>query len=343
MNPRHTLLCSAAMAMLSLSSHADDLSSAPFALRLPAALGHLSFYGDVSAKSGASAASKWESSPNPANKAWGFPEEYDWRVSGQYNNLLFDNDTQLHFVSETAAFDAGELGVIRVGFLQLTSNDEVARGAVPLPFTLEANGYQLSWAKKFGKDFALGADVNFTRSETSFKLPSFDLANTSKDAWSFRVGGLWQPADKWFIGLYSDYANGAADTTLKLPTPLGIAQVNSSDTVQLWTVHPGIGYEFAENAMVHLDYEAGWVFNDSTSLQLNRWAIGTDLPLAKFFYLRAGAAVDAHSNFSWSTGIGFYPSKHVFFDIAYQNDAFPELKQEFGRSRTLNASFSIQW
>ena len=44
-----------------------------------------------------------------------------------------------------------------------------------------------------------------------------------------------------------------------------------------------------------------------------------------------------------STGVGFYTSKKVFIDLAYQNNAFPELNQEFGRSQTLNASISIQW
>ena len=343
MNTTRTLLCIASIAVLSLSSRADDLVSAPFALRFPAAIGHLSFYGDVSALSGASAASKWESSPNPANKGWDFQEHFDWRLSGQYNNLDFDNGTTLHFASQTVAIDAGVAGVFRLGLLEVTSNTEVARGAVPLPYEFDLQGLQLSWAKKLGSAFALGADVNYLQGETAFKLPAFDFANTEKDTWSFRLGGLWEPTDKWFLGLFSDYANGQSDTSLKVPTTLGVLRANRSETVQQWVIHPGIAYEFKENAMIHADYEAGWVFHDEETLQLNRWAVGTDIPLLKFLYLRAGAAVDSHSNFSWSTGIGFYPSKHVFIDLAYQNDAFPELKQEFGSSRTLNASVSIQW
>jgi hypothetical protein len=113
--------------------------------------------------------------------------------------------------------------------------------------------------------------------------------------------------------------------------------------VQQWLVHPGIAYEFAENAMFHADYEAGWVFNDTTTLRVQRVAVGTDIPLAKFLFLRVGASVDSYSNVSWSTGIGFYPSKHLFIDLGFQNDSFPELKQEFGRSRTLNLSVCVQW
>ena len=144
-------------------------------------------------------------------------------------------------------------------------------------------------------------------------------------------------------GSHGDYVRGSVDTTVT-PSPLSSARIRSTDMVQQWNVHPGIAYEFKENAMVHADYEASWLSDDyGHDLQLNRWSVGTDIPLMKFLYLRAGAAVDAHSHFSWSTGIGFYPSKHVFIDLAYQNDAFPELKQEFGRSRTLNASVSIHW
>jgi hypothetical protein len=333
----------ATAALMSLPLHADDLTSAPFSLRFPASIGHLSFYGDVSALSGASAASKWESSPNPANKGWGFQADYDWRLSGQYNNIDFDNGTTLHFVSETAAIDAGAAGVFRLGLLEATSNTETARGALSLPYEFDLHAIQLSWAKKLCEVFSLGAEVTFSRGETAFKLPAFDFVNTEKDTWGFRLGGLWKPADKWFLGLYGDYINGQADTVLNVPTPLGVLHATGSDTVQQWLIHPGIAYEFKENAMIHADYEAGWVFNDDQTLQLNRWSMGTDIPLMKFLYLRAGAAVDAHSNFSWSTGVGFYPSKHVFIDLAYQNDAFPELKQEFGRSRTLNASIAIQW
>jgi len=338
------LLGIATAALLPLTSHADDVAMSPFALRFPTAFGHLSFYGDVSAKSGASAASKWESSPNPANKAWGFPDEYDYRVSGQYNNVEFDNGTVFHVTTETAAFDTGAAGVFRLGLIHINSNERIARGAVPLPYEFDLNGAQLSWAKKLSKEFALGAEVGFTHGETAFKLPTFDLANTDKEAWSFRLGGLWSPTEsKWFFALYGDYVNGASDTTLMLPTPFGIAQLKTSETVQQFLVHPGIGYEFAENAMIHADYEAGWIFNDTDSLQVQRVAVGTDIKVARFFYLRAGASVDSESNVSWSTGLGFYPSKHLFIDLAYQNNSFPELKQEFGRSRTLNFSFSIQW
>ena len=359
--------CLALAAMLPVVLPADDLADAPFSLRFPAAFGHVSFYGDVAALSNASAASKWESSPNPANKAWGFQEEYDWRLSGQYSNVGFDNGTEFNLTSETAAIDAGGAGVFRFALLQIRSNEDWTYGS-PLglggkKFGFDLDAVQLSWGKLLSDQFSLGAEVGYSHGETTFTqpsvtllgvttpffvipsitLPEFELIHADKDAWSYRLGGLWKPADKWFVGLYGDYVRGTVDTTVT-PSPLSTVRFRSTDVVQQWNVHPGIAYEFEENAMVHADYEASWLSDDyGHDLQLNRWSVGTDIPLMKFLYLRAGAAVDAHSNFSWSSGIGFYPSKHVFIDLAYQNDAFPELKQEFGRSRTLNASIAIQW
>ncbi len=328
-----------------LSAHAlaDDLANYSLSQRFPGALSHLSFYGDVSAKSGASAASKWESSPNPANKGWGFAQDYDWRLSGQYNNISFANGTQLNVTSQTATMDAGDLGVLRMALLQINSNTRPAGGALALPFQFNLTGFQLSWGKKLSRSFSLGLDGGFTHGDTSFKLPAFDLAHTDKDTYNFRIGGLWQPSPKWYAGLYGDFIYGSASTMLKLPTPFGIVQSASTEVVKQYMVHPGLAYEFAENAMIHADYEAGWISNQTKTLLLERFAMGTDIPLAQFFYLRAGSAVDSRGNASWSTGVGFYPSKHVFIDCAYQNNVFPELSQEFGRSETLNASVSIQW
>lgn len=343
MRTPHTLQNIAVATLFPIVATANDLSGKPFSLRIPAAFSHLSYYGDVSAKSGASAASKWSSSPNPANKGWTVQEENDWRISGNYNNVSFDNDTQFHFISETVTMDAGAAGVFRLGLLQVSSNDETARGNIPLPFEFGLNGGQLSWGKKLAGNFALGAEVGFTQSQTIFRSSGFDLASTEKNAWSSRVGGLWQPIEKWFIALYGDYVNGSADTILRLPSAFGLSSTHIGETVQQFAIHPGIGFEFTENAMIHADYEAGWVWNSDTTLETHRFAIGTDIPLAKFLYLRAGVAADSKSNLSWSTGIGFYPSKHVFIDLAFQSNAFQELKTEFGRSQTLNASVSFQW
>lgn len=329
--------------MVSASLVANELDSSPFALRFPTALGHLNFYGDVAAMSGSAGASKWESSPNPSNKSWVFPAEYDWRVSAQYSNVSFDNDTRIDFISESFTFDAGVAGVFRLAYLNASSNERTVGGLLPLPYQFDLDAYQLSWGKKLNDEFAIGAEVGLSQSETIFKGPGFDVANTDKDSWSFRVGGQWKPADKWYVGLYGDYVNGSADTALALPTPLGIIRGSTSDTVEQWLVHPGIAYEFAENSLVHADFEAGWTSDGETTLDIQRWSVGTDIPVVKGVFIHAGAAVDSYSNFTWSTGIGFYPSKKVFIDLAYQNDAFPELKQEFGHSQTLNASISIQW
>ncbi len=110
-----------------------------------------------------------------------------------------------------------------------------------------------------------------------------------------------------------------------------------------FTLRPGLAYEFRENTLViSITNSAG---SQATAARSRSSASrsATDLPIARFLYLRAGAAMDWRTNFAWTTGLGFYPRKGLYLDLAYQNDMFPEVQREFGHSRTLNVSMSWQF
>jgi len=51
--------------------------------------------------------------------------------------------------------------------------------------------------------------------------------------------------------------------------------------------------------------------------------------------------MDVRGNTAWAVGLGFYPSERISIDVGYQQDMFPELEPEFGRSRTLTISVGI--
>lgn len=323
---------------------ADDLRDAPLSLRLPAALGHISTYGDVASKSGASAASKFSSALNPAGKSWSFPEQFDYRVSGQYSHLGFDNGSELHYLSESVAYDAGDLGVLRLSLAQITSNSQRTQGGTPvLPFEFDLNGGQLSWGKKISPTLALGAEAAYSHARSAFHLPAFDLSHTETSAWNGRAGVLWSPADKWFLGLHGGYWQGHAKTNYAIPTIFGTVRRSGREVIRQWNVQTGIAYEYSENALLLLDYEASRSTNGAADLIQQRVSFGADIKLLPILYLRTGVFCDARRNLSWSTGLGLYASRNIFIDLAFQNDAFPELHQEFGRSQTLNVSVSVQW
>lgn len=327
---------------LTLSASADDFAGESFSLRFPGTLTHFSSYGDVAAKAGASAASKWGSSSNPAAIGWGFPAAYDYGIGGQYSALMFQEGTRLDFFTEVATFDAGQLGAFRFALAQVRSSDSTLRGT-PLHFNYDLNLVRLDWSKRFTDRFSAGAGVSVSRSETTLGTAKRELNDTDKDTVAATLGVLAEPVDHLFIGLVGDYHYGTSQSRSTAHTPIGEFYFDSGDVTHQFSIRPGIAYEFRENALVHLDYQLAWLSNDTGSLTLQRVMLGTDIPLARFFYLRAGTAIDAHRNLTWTTGLGFYPRKGLYFDVAYQHDMFPEVQREFGHSQTLNASISWQF
>ncbi len=350
--PRIVLLFVAALAVLPpISSASDAFAGQDFSLRYSAALNHFEPYADVAANGGASAASLFGSSNNPAAIAWRFPDASDGKgavthfnfgASAEYSNVAFDNGTLLNFSSMSATFGTKDIGVFRFDVGLITSNEDAVRN-VPANFKFDLGGARLNYSKMLTKDLSVGATAGFARSETEFKGPGFDFADATKNIWNFRFGTVWSPADKWYLGLNTTYIYGPTDTTTLTPTAIGLLRRSSSDATHQFTVQPGIAYNWKMFGLVHLDYELAHFSNDTGHLTENRFMAGLDIPLKEFLYLRGGGFTDAKGNAGWTTGLGFYPSTHVFIDLAYQSNNFPEVGQEFGRSRTLNASVTVQW
>lgn len=262
-------------------------------------------------------------------------------MSTQYSDVAFDEGTRLHFYSQAAGIDLREFGSLRVSLGEVRSNDRMVRD-FPIRFSYELNGARLDWSLRFGQ-YSLGAGFAFSQSETIFGTDKFEAAHADSRLLLGRLGGLWQPADRWFLGLVVDYGVYRVETTRRSPTaPRIVASLIEDETIQT-VLRAGIAYEFRPNALIHLDYQGGWFSNDTGRLDVHRVMAGTDLPLARFFYLRAGMAIDSRQNLMWTTGLGFYPSPNLTFDLAYQHDTFAEVQREFGHSRTLNGSVSWQF
>ena len=320
---------------------ADDFSGEDFSLRLPAALSRFSSYADVAGKGGASAAGKFGSSENPASIAWSFPADYDYGVSVQSSDVAFDSGTRLDFFTEVATLDAHTLGTFRFAFAQVRSNDHLL-GNAPLTFTYDLNLVRLDWAKRMGP-FSLGAGFSYAQSETTFRTERLVFADADRKTSMAWLGALWQPAPRWLAGVFGHYGYAPTRTDFITPTLLGLVPGESRDITRQFVVRPGISYEWREHALLQLDYEYARFWNDTGSLEQHRFRLGGDLPLARFFFVRAGAIVDTRGNFGWTAGAGFYPRKGVTLDFAYQHDVFPEIQREFSHARTLNVSLSVQF
>ena len=136
-----------------------------------------------------------------------------------------------------------------------------------------------------------------------------------------------------------DYAFSRDRTTMFLGPP----NPRIKDTTQQFIFRPGLSYEYLPDSTIYADYQFGAFLNDTGRLDVHRFMIGVDHCVAKGFFVRAGVALDTHGNASWTTGLGIYPSDRVSIDLAYQDNMFPELGPDFGRSRTLTISVSVSF
>lgn len=330
-------------ALTSSSLRANEYSGEALSLRFPAALSEFAVYGDVAAKGGGAVASKFGSSSNPAAMPWYFPGQYDYVLSTQYSRLDFDTGTHLDFLSAATAFDLESLGTVRLSFGQVSSNDRLARGlAIPYTFTYDLTSGKLEWARRWGA-FSFGLGYSYAESETTFRLPKLVLADAIRRSSIARFGLQWQPASQWLVGVIGEYGYAPTHTDFLSPTPFGTVGSKEYDIARQVVVRAGLAYEWTTHAMLHLDYQHGHFWNRTGSLDTDRFSIGADLPVAQFLFLRAGAVLNTRGDFGWTAGFGFYPRRGVGLDVAYQNDVFPQLQREFGHSRTLNVSMSVQF
>ncbi len=75
--------------------------------------------------------------------------------------------------------------------------------------------------------------------------------------------------------------------------------------------------------------------------EIARFALGTDLALTNMTVIRAGVGIDTDNETTLSVGLSYYGIEPVFLNFAYQYNAVPEIRAEFGRFHLLSASVIV--
>ncbi len=338
---RAILACLGAL-MLTSSAAAGGYGKKDFTLRFPAALSRFSSYGDVAGAGGASAASKWSSSVNPASSAWlRVPSRFRLSPSPQFSSICFASGTRIHVMTESLTWESENAGTFLPALAQIRSNRDAARNG--FVFDLDMDFYQMQWARRVGQRLAVGANFNFTQAQTRFDLGDFHFSKTVSETYGFRFGGLWEPVDNLRVGVVFDYALSPARTTMRVPAGPVTLLVKDEDTTYQYLLRPGVSLEYAEDSAVFLDYQYGAFINDTGHLEVHRFCAGVDHRVFKWLFIRGGAVFDSRSNCAWTVGVGLYPTDWFTIDLAYQDDLFPELAAEFGRSRVLTLSLGFRF
>jgi hypothetical protein len=119
-------------------AYADGFDDKDFSLRFPAALSRFSSYADVAATGGASAGSKWQSSVNPASTACQrMPGGYQLSLNLQYSQIIFQEGTVLHVISESITKDFEKFGTFQVALAQVRSNNRATRQGIKFSYDMD--------------------------------------------------------------------------------------------------------------------------------------------------------------------------------------------------------------
>jgi len=296
---------------------------------------------EVSAAGGETVANRWSSAINPASAGWlDLPCEHGIVLAPYYSHIGFQEGTSLHVFGESLTWDTGKWGTFQPTLSQIRSND--ATNSQGLEFDYTVDTFQLQWAERYG-DWGVGATFNYAEADVIHRFRGIEVSKSTAESYRFRLGGLYEPAEKWLTGIVVEYGFAPYHATALQMSPFGPVTTRMRDTARHFVLRPGISYEYAQYSTVFLDYQYGTFWNERDRLNSHRLSAGVDHRLLDWLFVRTAASVDARGNTGWSCGLGAYLSRQCSIDLGYQYDMHPELRPEFGRSQVFQANFSLRF
>ncbi len=328
---------------------AGDYSNYDFSVRLPAA--SLQFT-EISSLGGETVANRFSSAVNPASLDWtSLPSENGILVSPYYSFLNFQAGMQLNLFGESMTWDTRSWGVIQPTLSQVRTNNAIARDGLTFDYPVDVG--QVQWGKRFG-NYALGVDLNFAQATVKrngtllSQIPGFPqmmpvnvATETSADSYRVRIGGLYQPAEKWLLGMILEYgwqpyhSTTTAQISLpSLPSPIN-QTIEANGNQQQYILRPGLSYEYAKGSTIFLDYQLGIFNSDQDNLVIHRFNAGIEHRLLEWLFVRFSPSIDLEENVGVSFGLSAFLSKWCCIQAAYQYNMLPEIEPEFGRAQTI--------
>jgi hypothetical protein len=285
---------------------------------------------------------------NPAATDWlDVPGRKGITVAPYYSGICFEKGTWLGVYGESLTMDTHSIGTLQPAMAQIRSNRNTDRfGRV---FDYRVDTMLLQWGKRFGS-WGIGACFNFNEAEVVQKLGGLRISESNAESYRFRVGALWEPADKWLVGLVAEYgfAPYRAEATAVIPF-FGVMQFKSEGTAHQFVLRPGISYEYAEHSTVFLDYQFGAFFTDedriprahTERMNSHRFSAGVNHRLLDWLFIQGGASVDVRGNFGFTAGCNIFFSENISLSLGYQYHVLPELRPELGQAQVLQATLSF--
>jgi hypothetical protein len=333
----------------SLALSARDYSDKDFSVRLPPAFVRFT---EISVIGGETVANRFSSAVNPASLSWtSLPGKNGIVVSPYYSFLTFQEGMQLNLFGESLTWDTGSWGVIQPTLSQIRSNNATATDGLTFDYKVDVG--QVQWGKRFG-NYALGADLNYARANVRrqgtllSQIPGLPMmipvnvdTESSADSYRGRIGGLYQPAEKWLLGMILEYGfqPNRSKTTTQMTLPLMPSPVSQTTETngnqQQYIFRPGVSYEYAKGSTLFADYQLGYYKSDQDNLNNHRFNAGIEHRLLEWLFVRFSPSIDLQGNVGVSVGLSAFLAKWCSLEAAYQYNMLPEIEHEFGRVQTI--------
>ncbi len=351
-NFRHTLYVLSLLVLIFFPStifSASDYSNKDFSVRLPPAFVRFT---EISVMGGETVANRFSSAVNPASLGWiSLPGKNGVLVSPYYSVINFQEGMHLDLFGESMTWDTRSWGAIQPTLSQIRTNNTVARDGLTFDYQVDVG--QVQWGKRFG-NYALGADLNYARANVRRKgtllsqIPGLPVlipvdvnTETSADSYRGRIGGLYQPTEKWLLGMIVEYGFQPyrSKTTTQMSLPLSPSPVlqttEAKGTQEQYILRPGLSYEYAKGSTLFADYQLGIFNSDRDNLVNHRFNAGIEHRLLEWLFVRFSPSVDLEGNLGVSIGLTAFLSKWCSIEAAYQYNMLPEIENEFGRAQTI--------
>ena len=355
------LLCAAvALTMMSLAAPCamaggSDYGDKDFSVRLPPAFVRFT---EVSTLGGETVANRYSSASNPASAGWlSWPSKYGLIAAPYYSQINFDSGMRLHLYGQSVTWDSGQWGVFQPTLSQIRTDHTRDRQGMTFDYSVDTA--QLQWGKRYG-NLGVGADFNFARARIERNgvvtqnvmgqaVPARVDTDSTAESYRWRLGGLWQPADKWLTGLIFEYGFQPfrSKSRVTIPMPEGMPAVTKTiqndGTQQQYILRPGVSYEYAKMSTIYVDYQYGNFISPRDHLISHRFNAGVDHRVFDWLMARVGPSIDVRGNVGISCGLSAFLSTWCSLNVGYQYNMLPEIEREFGRAQTIQAALAFRF
>ena len=332
-------------------SYSNDFDDEPYLFRVGLGLNRASNYSSTLARQ-ASVAYPGSASNNPASSDFVYNNKKTRNnITATEMNYVSDSGAWVTALAISAGFTEDLNGSLKVAYAYTDTKDK--SNTENLDNRVKSDEFFLGYSRMLGHDFSIGIQGRIVNAdidqETLLAELGYSPAGIDTDLRSFdlKIGILYSKDKTWFYG--STIGIGYSDTTSEISNmrqlgsiPPGMRLFEINDNQNIFSFQSGLGYKPTENFGLFTDVSYYSIDSKTSGIvDTYQLSIGFDYNSSEKTTFMGGATIDRNNELTVSTGLQLFLTDTIPLDIAYQYNAIPEIKKEFGRFEALTFSVAI--